>query len=69
MLCLLMMSISSCKSLSLTDYCQRYNEIIIEKGDSNIIANNNVKKRIAANEIDYKCNCKNIKADYCELGY
>jgi hypothetical protein len=42
--------------------------VIVEKGDAGFTAKTSVKKRIAANEVDYKCNCKNIKADYCKLG-
>lgn len=66
------MLITSCASWktnpAANDYCQRYQEIIIEKGDANITASSGVKKRIAANEIQYDCQCKNLKADYCKLG-
>ena len=76
MLLMMMMLTSSCalsnqNKLNLnpfSDFCSRYHEIIIEKGDSEIQAKSSVKKRIAANDIDYKCNCLKIKADYCKLG-
>lgn len=69
-LCLIAMLISSCaNSKTVTsDFCQRYQEIILEKGDANITASSGVKKRIAVNEIQYDCQCKNLKADYCKLG-
>lgn len=64
------MLISSCSNLKTvtSDFCSRYQEIILEKGDANITASSGVKKRIAANEIQYDCQCKNSKADYCKLG-
>lgn len=69
---MLMLLTSSCSNLnqrlSVSDFCSRYNEVIVEKGDAGFTAKTSVKKRIAANEVDYKCNCKNIKADYCKLG-
>lgn len=51
-----------------SDFCSRYNQIIQSKGDSDIKANILVKKRIAANEVDYNCNCLKSKELYCKLG-
>jgi hypothetical protein len=67
--------ISSCANLNqnsptnyTSDFCSRYNQIIQSKGDSDIKANVLVKKRIAANEVDYNCNCLKVKELYCTLG-
>lgn len=64
---------SSCASLNqkvkpVSDFCSRYNQVIQSQGDSDIKANILVKKRIVANEIDYKCNCLKLKEAYCALG-
>lgn len=70
---MMMLLMTCCTSLNqnlnpFSDFCSRYNKVIVEKGDGTISAKPNVKKRIAANEVDYDCNCKNLKADYCKLG-
>lgn len=68
---MLMVSISSCKTLnqSLPDsFCSQYQEVIQKIGDGTIIASEDVKKRLAANEVNYKCQCKGVKANYCKLG-
>lgn len=72
---MILLLISSCASLNqkqkiepVSDFCSRYNQVIQSKGDSDIKANILVKKRIAANEIDYKCNCLKLKEAYCALG-
>lgn len=65
---------SSCANLSrnspslISDFCFRYNQVIQSKGDGDIKANILVKKRIAANEVDYNCNCLKLKELYCKLG-
>lgn len=67
-----MMLISSCGSLNQktesSDFCSRYNHVIVSKGDGDIKANILVKKRIAANEVDYNCNCLKLNELYCKLG-
>ena len=61
--------INSCATLSQSgDFCASYQEVIQKQGDGTITADPNVKKRIAANEVNYKCNCLKVKADYCKLG-
>lgn len=39
-------------------YCQVYNPVIITKGDAQISARLAVKKRILANELTYRQECK-----------
>ena len=50
------LSLSSCaKSLPPTDsYCLMYNPVVVEKGDGAITAKPAVKKRILANELNYR---------------
>lgn len=53
------LSLSSCANQSMTDsFCQVYNPIVVEKGDGAITAKLGVKKRILANELTYKDQCK-----------
>lgn len=68
----MLLQMNSCASLnqnkSVSDFCSRYNQVIQSTGDSNIKASVLVRKRIAANEIDYNCNCLKVKEAYCQLG-
>ena len=71
MQCLMKMSMMACAGLSLSScalfqelkppvtdsFCQIYNKVVVEKGDSEITAKTSVKKRILANELTYKDQC------------
>lgn len=39
-------------------YCVVYNQVIVEKGDGTIVATSGVKKRLLANELTYRSQCK-----------
>jgi hypothetical protein len=39
-------------------YCQVYNQVVVSKGDGQISAPLAVKKRILANELTYRQECK-----------
>lgn len=41
----------------ISDYCQLYDRIIVEQGDSKITAPLGVKKRLLANELKFKQLC------------
>lgn len=59
MLAFVSLSLSNCTSQSVTDsFCQVYNPVVVEKGDGTITAKSGVKKRILANELTYKDQCK-----------
>lgn len=48
-------SLSNCAPRPpIEDFCIRYRKVVVEKGDGNIVAKPAVKKRILANEIDYR---------------
>lgn len=53
------LSLSSCatKPVAIDGYCERYNKVVVEKGDGDIKAKPNVKKRILANELTYQEQC------------
>jgi hypothetical protein len=53
------LSLSSCahQPLAIDGYCERYNKVIQEKGDGNIIAKPGPKRRILANELTYRDQC------------
>jgi hypothetical protein len=53
------LSLSSCTHtpLAIDGYCVRYNKVVVEKGDGDIKAKPNVKKRILANELTYVAQC------------
>ncbi|MBR1230192.1 hypothetical protein JQ600_35445 [Bradyrhizobium sp. AUGA SZCCT0176] len=42
-------------------YCQVYNPVVVQKGDGSITATPGVKKRILANELTYRDQCKKPK--------
>lgn len=54
------LSLSSCatKPLVIDSFCQLYEPLIQEKGDSAITAKLSVKKRILGNETIYRDQCK-----------
>jgi hypothetical protein len=55
------LSLSSCVStgtVSTDSFCQIYNRVVVQKGDSAISAPLSVKKRILANELTYRDQCK-----------
>jgi hypothetical protein len=57
MLSLLALSQSSCTQQEIDSFCLLYNKVIVEKGDSKIIATIGVKKRLLENEKFYVENC------------
>jgi hypothetical protein len=68
MRCLLKRSMLVCAALSLSScahapppvdsFCQIYNRVVVAKGDGAIAATPDVKKRILANELTYRDQCK-----------
>lgn len=61
-LLLLGLSLSSCALFqppppTIDGYCQRYNKVILEKGDGKITASSGVKRRLLANELTYEEQC------------
>lgn len=54
------LSLSSCAHapLAIDGYCERYNKVIVQKGDGAITATSGVKKRILANELTYRDQCQ-----------
>jgi len=55
------LSLSSCTLFRppppVDGYCERYNKVIVEKGDGNIKASLGVKRRLLANELTYEDQC------------
>ena len=47
-------------------YCQSYQKIIREKGDGKMTASPGVKRRVAANEITYRCLCEGLVDPLCK---
>ena len=60
MLSLLALSQSSCTQDEIDSFCLIYNKVIVEKGDSKIIAPIGVKRRLLENEQFYVDNCPKI---------
>lgn len=61
-LLLLGLSLSSCALFrpaapTIDGYCERYNKVILEKGDGKITASLGVKRRLLANELTYEEQC------------
>jgi len=52
------LSQSSCTQKEIDSFCQIYNKVIVEKGDGSISAAPGVKKRLLANELTYRQQCK-----------
>jgi hypothetical protein len=58
-----LLGLSNCAGLgaatptTVDSYCQVYNPVIVEKGDSVITAKIGVKKRLLANEQTYRAQC------------
>lgn len=56
------LSLSNCTLFRTTPvidgYCQRYNKVIQEKGDGNIVAKSGPKRRLLANELTYREQCE-----------
>lgn len=53
------LSLSSCAHAPSTDsFCQIYNPVVVAKGEGSIAAASVVKKRILANELTYRDQCK-----------
>ena len=68
----MLMSMTSCTDLSRVSplasdsYCQSYQKIIREKGDGKMVASPGVKRRVAANEITYRCLCEGLVDPLCK---
>jgi hypothetical protein len=52
------LSPSSCTPEQIDSFCQIYNQVILQKGDGTITASSGVKKRLLANELTYRQQCK-----------
>jgi len=57
MLALSALNPSSCTPEQIDSFCQVYNKVIVQKGDGKIVASENVKKRLLANELTYRSLC------------
>lgn len=57
MMPLLALNPSSCTPEQVDSFCLVYNKVIVEKGDSKIVAPLGVRKRLLTNELFYKQNC------------
>lgn len=57
-LSLLALSPSSCTPEQIDSFCQVYNKVIVQKGDGKIVASDGVKRRLLANELFYREQCK-----------
>jgi hypothetical protein len=57
-LSLLALSPSSCTPEQIDSFCQVYNKVIVQKGDGKIAASDGVKRRLLANELFYREQCK-----------
>ena len=58
MLSLLALNPSSCTQEEVDSFCQVYQKIVLEKGDSKIVASEGVKKRLLENELTYRSLCQ-----------
>lgn len=58
MLSLSALSPSSCTPEQIDSFCQVYNAVIVQKGDGKIVASDGVKRRLLANELTYRAQCK-----------
>lgn len=47
-------------------YCQAYQQVIVQKGDGSIQASVGVKRRLATNEVTYRCLCENWNNPICK---
>ncbi len=52
------LSPSSCTPEQIDSFCQIYNQVIVQKGDGAITATPEVKRRLLANELTYRSQCK-----------
>lgn len=57
------LSLGSCvhAPVPVDSFCQIYNQVVVQKGDGAINATPGVKKRILANELTYREQCKVAK--------
>lgn len=49
---------SRCTPEQVDSFCQVYNEVVVQKGDGQIVASPGVKKRLLANELTYRQLCQ-----------
>lgn len=53
------LSLSSCAHpVPIDSFCQVYTPVVVAKGDGSITASSGVKKRLLANELAYRDQCK-----------
>lgn len=57
MLMLSLASLTSCTPEEIDSFCQVYNKVIVKKG-TRVVAPADVKKRLLANELTYRQECK-----------
>jgi len=76
-ICCIALSLTGCGSLfpplqvKIADpaddsFCQVYQRVIQAQGEGKITAADPVKRRIAANEVTYKCQCENWPDPICK---
>ena len=52
------LSLSNCAAVPTDSFCQVYLPVVQQKGDGSIAAASGVKKRILANELTYRDQCR-----------
>lgn len=53
------LNLASCAhTMPIDSFCQIYNPVVVAKGDGAITATSGVKRRLLANELIYKSQCK-----------
>jgi hypothetical protein len=58
MLACVALSLNRCATLPIDSYCQVYQPVVVAKGDGNIVASSGVKRRMLANELTFRDQCK-----------
>lgn len=52
------LSLGSCQHMPIDSFCQVYQPIVQQKGDGSLKASDGVKRRILANELTYREQCR-----------
>lgn len=52
------LSLNSCQTVPTDSFCQLYQQVVTAKGDGTINASPSVKRRLLANEMIYRSQCK-----------
>lgn len=58
MLSFVVLNPSSCTQQEVDSFCLVYSQVIVNKGDGSIVASSGVKRRLLANELFYRQQCK-----------